>query len=186
MDNRELSQIHFNGLKSGNNKIIREIYETYFPPVKKWIQSNNGTEDDALDTFQNVLIDILTEKEKVDRNFGGLIFQMCRYRWIDELRKRKRRPVVSIDDRIRLKENDSIGLEEIESNAIRFSIADKAFNALSDMCKKILNLIKEGSPADEIVNKLNLNNKNTLYRRKHACIERWTKLVSEDPNYKQL
>lgn len=170
----------FDGLKSGDAAIIRDIYSSLLPKVKAWIVKNGGTSIVADDIFQDVLETILLKIERVDKSFEGLVMQIAKYKWYDKIRKSKKE--VRTEDSLRLIHSDldiESNIIKAEESYIRYKLMDTTFNKLSDLCQKLLQKIKTGLSADQICGELNFNNKNTLYRRKAACIQRWSTLISE-------
>ena len=171
--------------RSDNFALLEEIYTNHTPQVTRWILNNSGTLADAKDIFQETLISII--KKAYDPDFlltypiGGLIFQIAKNKWTDELRKKKIGKKVRkvIDERLNSESNDfSMLLEEIEQDEINQKRLDQSFAKLSDHCKQLLKLISEGVKPKDIVNSMNMNSINTVYRRKNACIQRWKELFN--------
>jgi len=177
----------FEGLKSGDRKSVNQLYTQFFPSVRKWISRNSGGEDDAYDVFQECLETMLLKIDKLDYNLGGLIMRICQRKWYDQLRKKSRGDRVRNDENLRQEDE---GIEERitkhEEDYLRHKILDDAFKKLSELCQQLLELIKQGVSTEEILSELNFNKANTLYRRKAACMQRWTELVKEDPRYPNI
>jgi hypothetical protein len=55
----------------------------------------------------------------------------------------------------------------------------KTFEQLSELCRRLLALLSDGTPPLEAAEMLQMNGVNTLYRRKNACTERWRVLYLE-------
>jgi DNA-directed RNA polymerase specialized sigma24 family protein len=51
-------QRYITALVENDQRLIAEIYQRYAGKVKGMILTNNGSEDDAADVFQEALIDI--------------------------------------------------------------------------------------------------------------------------------
>jgi len=60
---------------------------------------------------------------------------------------------------------------------------EKYFTQLSDTCQQLLSLLKQGLKVEAIVKTLAFSNANTLYRRKAACMQRWSTLIKNDQEY---
>ena len=177
----------FEGLKSGDKESIELIYQTIFPKVRAWLLSNSGSPDDAYDLFQDCLETILLKIEHIDRSLEGLIMQMAKYKWIDKIRKKRTQEKVR--NELIIRHNDETSMYPYiseEEEFLKHKVIEKAFNQLSELCRNILTMIKAGKNAQSIVTKLSLSSPNTLYRRKAACIERWSILIKNDPDYKQI
>ncbi len=176
---------YFEALRKGDYRLLDELYEKNSPQVKRWILNNSGTIEDAKDIFQETIISII--KKAYDPDFqltypiGGLIFQISKNKWTDELRKKKTRQKVRkaltqrLDDR---EEEFTLYLERIEQNELNQRKLDVSFEMLSDHCQRLLKLFAEGAKPKEIVDLLKMNNVNTVYRRKNACLQRWKELYN--------
>lgn len=171
------------GLKSGDNNIIKEIYESNLPTVTSWIKKNNGSEDDALDIFQEGIESIITKifqakiPEKI--NFNAYLFTICKNKWYDNLKEKKR------DERVRDEEleryvneyQDEQVFVGNDNKAQMKLMLDETFANLSPKCRQVLSLLESGLSPAEVAQQLNMSSANTVYRRKFACYESWKKLV---------
>ncbi len=175
----------FDGLKQGQPEKIREIYKTILPRVIAWIVKNGGRKEQAEDIFQEVLETILLKIDKLDSTFDGLVLQIAKFKWYNYKRKSKRE--VRNDDQELLIIEKGFEASYIEKEVAyqKHKLFEKSFLQLSSLCQELLGLIRKGKKAEEIQETLAFNTKNTLYRRKAACIKRWSTLLKEDPAYKQ-
>jgi len=173
----------FEGLKHGDRKAINEIYKNISPKVIYWVKNNSGSEEDGYDIFQESLEIILLKIESLNSSLGGLIMRIAQRKWIDKLRKNKV-SIISADNSL------SENIQAYEDQAVveheKHKLMDHTFSKLSALCQKIIIALKKGSTVDEIVRTLEMSSANTLYRRKSACIERWSILIKEQNSYKEL
>ncbi|MBT8231381.1 MAG: sigma-70 family RNA polymerase sigma factor [Saprospiraceae bacterium] len=181
MEDKEL----LTGLKAGDRKTLDYIYKNILPKVKYWILQNKGSVEDAYDIFQEVIETTLLNINHVHTSFSGMIMQMAKNKWIDGRRKKKTREKVRDglqhrQDYDRSAENEFI---EKEKEYLKFKLLENSFKQLSDVCQKVMSMVKAGKKVEEIVTALAFKSANTMYRRKAACIERWSKLIKEDKNY---
>jgi len=172
----------FMGLKNGDMKIIKAIYQSMLPRVTAMILKNRGDHDDAQDIFQETLEIILIKIEKVDSSFAGLLMRIAKNRWIDKLRKRKKMEIVSLND----DSNQAADIQATDLNKEydKFQLMEKTFSQLGELCQNLLTLIKAGKSTGDIVAQLEFNSPNTMYRRKTACIQKWSELVKQNSTYK--
>ena len=173
------------GLKNGDTNVIEKIYDLSFPKVRSLILKNSGDEADAHDVFQEALELILLKIDTFHTNFEGMLILICKRKWIDRLRKRKATEKVRNDVSLRydIEEDVEKSLIQKEKAFLRTQILDKTFLQLSETCQKLMTLIKQGIKVNEIVNQMAFSSANTLYRRKAACMERWSKIVKEHKDY---
>ena len=175
-----------NGLKQGNRNTLTFIYKEIFPKVKYWIIQNGGQEDDAYDIFQEVMESILLNVNEVYRSFSGMVIHIAKNKWIDKVRKNKTQDKVRNTNIPRPQYSEDVEKELIskEKEYIKFKLLEDTFQQLSDTCQRVMSLVREGKKANEIANLLSFKSVNTLYRRKAACVERWSLLIKEHSNYK--
>ena len=174
----------YKGLKNGDRHAITQIYDRLLPRVSDWITSNNGSESDAHDIFQETLESILLKVDNVHSSFEGMVIKISKNKWIDRLRKKK--IVVKSHDEHHLREEENINFENIDTAYNKYRLMEKHFSTLSEVCQKVMQMVKQGIAVAQIVQELSFSNANSLYRRKAACIERWSQLIKADPLYNTL
>lgn len=174
------------GLKNGDRAVLTYIYKEVFPKVNNWILQNSGQKDDAYDIFQEVLESVLLNVNEVYKSFDGMIMHMAKNKWIDRVRKNKTQSKVreAVSDRHSYSEDVENEYIVHEREYIKFKLLENSFAKLSETCQQLMTLIREGKKVGEIVELLAFKSANTLYRRKAACVERWSVLIKEDNNYK--
>ena len=175
-------------LKSGDREVIRSLYANLLPRVKKYVLTNSGNEDDAMDVFQESLETILLKVDDVHTSFEGMVIQICKNKWIDRLRK-------ASGDRVRNASAkrlmvDTVNQEDAyigkELEYLRFRIMEDTFAKLSEKCQQMLAMIQAGKSVNEIVAVMAFSSPNTMYRRKSACIQRWSELIRSSEQYNSL
>jgi len=176
---------YIEAFRKGDYRLLDELYQKNTPQVKRWILNNSGNIEDAKDIFQETIISII--KKAYDPDFqltypiGGLIFQIAKNKWTDELRKKKTKNKVRKVLTQRLEDREeafTLYLERIERDEHLQRKLDASFVKLSDRCQRLLKLFAEGAKPKEIVDILKMNNVNTVYRRKNACLQRWKELYN--------
>ncbi len=183
--NQHEDHIYIEALRKGDNRLLEEIYQKFSIQVKNWVVNNSGSSADARDVFQEAILALYNKA--CDPTFiltcplGGLLFQICKNKWIDQIRKKKKASEVRVLEKERYEEKQEIvsELEAIEEEEIRQSKLEKAFAQLSELCQKLLKLYSDGVKAETIRLQLEMENINTLYRRKNACTERWRTLFQQ-------
>lgn len=169
-------------LKQGDQKLLSELYSKHTPQVISWVRSNNGTIDDAKDVFQEAVIALYNKALDPDfvlsHPIGGLIFQICKNKWIDQIRKKNKESEVRTyeEQRYNNESPEAPLIELVEQEELRQTKLNATFNQLSELCQKLLRLISEGIKSPQIAQQLQMSNANTVYRRKNACVERWRNL----------
>ena len=170
----------FNGLKSGDRRVIQNIYGRLLPSVQRYIKSNSGSIEDAHDIFQETLETILLKIDQCPTNFKGLVMTIAKRRWIDRLRRIGKETTIAEEISKQTVEG------EVTNSYDKFKLMEIAFAQLSELCQKLIEGIKRDLNVEQLVQELNFNNANTLYRRKAACVERWSILVRQQKEFKEL
>ena len=184
--NLDKDQQYLQGLKKGDRQTIENLYVQFSRQIQLLIEKNNGDAEDAKDIFQEGLMAIYDLANKKDFQltcpFGALLYRICRNKWIDKIREKNKRQEVRLSEDLRSigeETKDVLTLaEEAQQQSRLQAQRQTAFLQLSDLCQQLLNFVKKGVPAKDIVEQLELNNINTYYRRKNACMGRWKSLVA--------
>jgi len=175
------------GLKNGDRRVVNKIYENFFPNVRHWVVQNKGTEQDAFDLFHDSLETILLKIDNVHSSFGALLLQIVKFKWYDRLKRNK----VDHKAKAALKlqneqSNETNHFEEVEMEYLKHQLLDETFKLISATCQELLRLIRTGKRVEDIVELMKFKSSNTLYRRKSACIEKWSTLVKSHNRYNEL
>ena len=178
---------YIEALRQNDPRGIRKIYDLYSSQAIRWVTNNNGTTDDAKDVFQEALI-VLYEKAS-DPAFvltcplGALLHVLWSRKWIDRIRSKNKESVVrkSEERRYDLEVADDVLVvaEDALAQTKEQERLSKAFEQLSELCRRMLSMLCEGAEAKAVVLELELNSVDTLYRRKNACTQRWRNLFLE-------
>ncbi len=178
------------GFRKGNRHRIQEIYDRFLGQLKGWMKNNQGTIKDAEDVFQYsmMVLTISAGKEGFCLNcpLGAFLFVIWKHHWRDRLRGRLKLQELQFTILAQYEQDIHLAeplAERAHSEAICFQLLDKTFLELSATCRQLLELDKQSKPVEEIAQTLNMSNRNTVYRRKFACIERWRSLIHREPDF---
>ncbi|MEM7106263.1 MAG: sigma-70 family RNA polymerase sigma factor [Bacteroidota bacterium] len=174
------------GIALGDPEVMGYLYQAYFPRIERFITSNSGDIDDAMDIFQDAVM-VVYQKFKnpeasLTSSFFTFLYAVCRNLWLKELKKRKDKGVTTSLESV------SIGVEEIESaifNRDKISLFRSKFTKLGQGCQDILKLFFDGKSMKEIASIMNISEKYAR-KRKFQCKEKLTALVKADPLYNEL
>ena len=176
-------------LREGDDKILKEVYQRFLPLAIHWITNNSGTAEEARDLFADALMAIYdkvntTANFELPCAFDKYLMGVIRYKWFDELKRKKRETEVRNQEVNRYDNEREENIEQLliatQQNHARQEKLNRTFLMLSALCQELLSLYKQGHPPAVIAKKLNLNKVDTYYRRKNACIGRWRILIIED------
>jgi len=176
---------YINALQNSDNQGISKIYQDFSNGISNWVIQNSGTIQDAEDIFNEAIIVIFERVKRTDfelkYSFEKWLFGICRNKWMNHLKKNKRDKEVINDLKggLSIESDMQSQIEEMEEKNQRQQNLDIAFEQLSDLCKQLLLLAKEGKSAIEITAKLKMNKTSTVHHRKSECIKRWRTLFKK-------
>lgn len=167
MKNSKIIELLTNGK---HERAFAYLYKS-FPKVEKYILSNSGTKDEALDVFQEGLI-LLYRKINTHEieNPEAFVVQTCHYLWSNELRKKK----------IRINTSNTIenivfdeDLEPLIEKEKQLKKLEYIVSSLGEKCKSIFDLFYyKMLDMTSIAKKLGYKNVQTAKVQKYKCMER--------------
>jgi RNA polymerase sigma factor (sigma-70 family) len=185
MDNLEEEQYLLENFIKADNKIIVHLYKSYLPCVTKYILNNGGIEEDARDVFQEALIVLYKQIKSKDISLTAslktYIFSICRYRWLNNLRKNKR--IESFNKEMELIDLNSDIIFQMEK-AERYRLLQVHLSKLSPTDQKILNLYFQKKSTEEIADLLGLS-KLYVKKQKYLSKRKLIKSIQSDLSYKE-
>ena len=82
------------GLKNNNGTLIRLLYKKFFGIILKFVVTNNGTEQDAKDVYQNSILVLYNNCKKPEFQLNcqlqTYIFSVAKRLWLKQIGKDKR------------------------------------------------------------------------------------------------
>jgi len=176
---------YLEGIKKSDNKILQEIYQSNFIPVKNYIVNNSGNESDAKDVFQEVLIAFFRrlQKEDIEINvtFGTYLFSACKMTWFKKL---KRTPSTDSIEDLQIADNPQI--EEELLGERKSSLFQKTMNKLGEDCKKVLQYHFAKKSFKEIADLMEYTGEEYARRKKYLCKKGLMNKIKKDPQFKEL
>lgn len=188
MSNLERDNHRLQLLRSGDRIEMKRLYNELLPRVSNYIKNNRGTTSEALDVFHQSLETLIVGRQTLRSSLDGLILQMCKNKWID-IQRKKQRDKVRNDELQRHFSNESNVAQDaqaLEAEHLQFQLMEQTFGQLSEKCQTLLEAIKRNSPTDVIVKEMGFSSANTMYRRKWACLDRWSTLIKQMPSFRKL
>lgn len=158
-----------------------------FPRVKAYVLKNSGTEDDALDIFQESMVVLCrqVQSSKFDASYevAGFVFTVCRNLWINKTKKDKRHVTFETKHE---KTDDYDFTDDImtkQKEKVLKDIADK----LGEKCFKLLQYsIFHDMKSDEIVERMGFATVNAVKTQKYKCKQKLYTLLNENKNYREV
>jgi RNA polymerase sigma factor (sigma-70 family) len=158
-------------IAKGESKAFREIYVDYFGMVRYLIINNSGTEDEAKDIFQEVMV-LLYEKVnegnfELSSSLKTWIYAVCRNKWLKQLGKKKKNYRFTDFEQF-----DAVD-EAVEENNSMHETLRNSMSRLGVGCRKILLLFYYFKKSmEEIATELNYTNADNAKAQKYKCIQK--------------
>lgn len=140
--------------------------------MTKLVMSNNGTEEEAKDIYQDALIvfwqKATSNKLVLTSKISTYLYSICLNLWRKELDRKKR---------LSNEEKDSVEYQDMERKEKEKIITD-CINQLGETCKKVLMYYYfDKMSMQEIAVKLGFANTNTAKTKKYKCKKKLDDLV---------
>lgn len=164
---------------------VRYIYREYFEALKKYICQNSGSEEDAQDVFQEVVVAFVSmvqqDKFRGESGVKTFLYSLNRNIWLNELKKRTRaekRDIQFETEKESLSMDVSHHIAQNEMQKQTYTILDR----LGDTCKKILlAYYYDNLSMKEILSRLDYENEQVVRNKKSKCLKQLEQLLFENP-----
>lgn len=177
-------------LQKNDSVLIEEIYSRYAKRITQMVLKNSGTETDAADLFQNVLMELhrkaIKQQFTLTSPFEPFLYMVCHNRWLNELEKRKgKRVTLSGDEGFNVSEDVFENYETFKVNEKRKSLLEEKLAELGEGCRDLLSLSWSGKPLQEVAVTLNFTYA-YVRKRKTECMSKLIRLVKDAPGFSAL
>jgi RNA polymerase sigma factor (sigma-70 family) len=183
MDNQNLIQ----GILRQDSKTYQWIYNSWYISVKMYVKKNSGYENDAQDLFQNALLDlylnIKTGKYKDERPMKSYFMMICQYKWLNHLRKNKRKKTVELQTQD-LEAEDY--MEAILFKEELLNLLEQYLAKMTDSCKAMLNAYYFEKKSLAIIAEKNNWTLNFAKKKNYQCRQKLKQVISDDNDYKKM
>lgn len=172
------------GLADGSDDALTHLYRRYFPMVLHFVTSNSGSEDDAKDIYQEVLI-VLYEKVRsgsleLHCQLKTYVYSVGRRLWLKQLAQRSRFMVRDVDTPA----SDESAIEQInedltdhEERDRQFDLMADSLNRLGEPCRTLLDdFYIQHLSMQEITEKFGYTNTDNAKTQKYKCLMRLKRL----------
>jgi RNA polymerase sigma factor (sigma-70 family) len=184
LNNKEI----LDGIIRNDLSIIKFLNNTFKPVVSKWIQKNNGTQDDANDMFQEAFLILFrklnAEGDKLDLScsFSTYFFSICKHLWFQELRSRAKYHSKGIEEFCNRLTSDSYD----ENEDLKFKIYLRQLNRLESKCRELLLLHCKKKSLIEIKQIMGFKNAQAVADKKKNCRKKLISNLLNCKEYKEL
>jgi RNA polymerase sigma factor (sigma-70 family) len=180
-------------LKKGADmdRAIRSLYEQHFESLSRYIVQNSGTEQDAEDVFQEVIVLFIRlvqeNKFKGESSVKTFLYALNRNIWLNELKRKNRQARREEKFEERMGSTDP-SLQHLVEDRERHQLIMRTMDALGENCKKILLLYYyENRSMREIVEHMHYDNEQVVRNKKYKCLKKLEAMLKVKPElFRQL
>ena len=184
-DQRILAGIFSNDL----NAIIHQLYKQYSGVVIAYIITNQGSQQDGEDVFQEALIAFInlvkSGKFRGEASLQTTFVSISRNIWLNEQKKRK-----SLDTRGKLFENARQQEADPASQLLQREVSEQFLELmarLGESCKSLLTMVYyENLSYKEILERTHFESEQVIRNKKYKCMKELTDLIKDNPTLKNF
>jgi RNA polymerase sigma factor (sigma-70 family) len=164
------------------DEAIRQLYRMQFGIAKAYIKQNNGSEEDAEDIFQEVILSFieLVKKDKFrgDSSITTFLYAITRNTWLNELKKRGRSKLRDLTFE-KAKDNTEMDVSHYIVNRELKAQLMEVVDSLGETCKKILLAFYYDNLAiKDILQTLDYENEQVVRNKKYKCLKQLELLIA--------
>jgi RNA polymerase sigma factor (sigma-70 family) len=176
------------GIIRGDNEVMKYIYQENFKKIKFLVTTNNGSETEAEDIFQETLV-ILYRKLRetnyqITCSLNTFIYAVARTVWLKELSARKIKTEIFDTQDSYLSDMPDI-LQLIEKNE-RLKLFREKFEELSGDCKKVLKMFLNNLSIKDITRIMGYSSEQHTKNRQYRCKKSLIEKIKSSKQYKEL
>ncbi|MBA7686301.1 hypothetical protein ES703_94744 [subsurface metagenome] len=170
-----------------NDQVLNNLYTNVFPKIKTYICSNAGTEDDALDIFQDAIV-ILCKQIKLGRydtkyEIAAFLYSVSRNLWINKVKKDQRQ--TSFPENFEEKENYDFTDDIITDQKAK--TLKEVIRELGEKCFKLLQYaLYQNISNKEICRLMGFATVNAVKTQKYKCKQKLIKMIELNPSYREI
>ncbi len=178
---------YLDGLKLGNDAVIRSIYKKNYPAILRMVLNNNGTEPEAKDIFQESVIvlyqNALKEEFSLRCSLQTYLYSVAHKLWLKQLLKTRNLYRLNPEN-----ENQEKNILDVSQDMDfhfkqeeNFEKLRESQNMLGEPCKSLLeDFYIAHLGMTEIADRYGYSNADTAKNQKYKCLQRLKKIFFMD------
>lgn len=156
----------------GDESALEVVYQKYYRMMVRLVTSNNGTEQEAKDVYQEAVVvfwqKAISGNLVLTSKMSTYIYSICLNLWRKELDRKSRHSS---------EEKDTKQFQEQEK-VERAKIIHECIDQLDDTCKKVLSYYYfDGMSMKEITEKIGFANTDTTKTKKYKCKKKLDEII---------
>ena len=178
------------GLRANSNEVLTALYKKYYTIVLKLIVSNNGSQVEAQDVYQETIIVVFENVKKPEFELNcqlqTYIYSIAKRIWLKQLKKNGKTFLFKENEENELADvsNDLNDHFKKEDDILKMN---KSMQLLGEPCNTIINdfyILKLSM--DKIAEKFGYTNSDNAKTQKYKCLQRLKKYFFEKQTLQEL
>jgi RNA polymerase sigma factor (sigma-70 family) len=163
---------------------LKFLYRENFQVLSRYVLGNNGSEQDAEDIFQEVIVAFINllkaGKFRGESSIRTFLFSLNKHLWLNELKRRGRALLREEKYEKSMNREDQTADLAMELEQTRGELM-KTLDLLGENCKKVLLLFYfENKSMKEMLELLPYENEQVVRNKKSKCMKKLEALVKEN------
>ena len=159
-------------ISHGDERVLDHLYKKYYRMMTRIVLSNNGSEEEAKDVYQEALLAFWQKAVKgelvLTSKISTYLYSICLNQWRKELDRKSRLSSEEVDGE----------LHQQHDAKERLRIVLECIEELGDVCKKVLTYYYfDGMNMQEIAKKMKFANTDTAKTKKYKCKKKLDALI---------
>lgn len=167
------------------DRAVRFLYRQYYDVLSIYTRQNSGTEQDAEDVFQEVVVTFIElvnqDKFRGESSIKTFLYSLNRHIWLNELKKRNRMQQRNLKfEKLREQSEPDVGTY-IAGREARAQIM-QVIEQLGEACKQVLTAFYyQDLSVKEMLEFLPYENEQVVRNKKYKCLKKLEEMLHEDP-----
>ena len=170
---------YLQGLRTGNNEVLRALYKKYYNIVLKLVVNNSGTSEAAKDVYQETIIVLYENAKKphfeLNCQLQTFIYSVAKRLWLKQLIKNGHTFLMKEDGEAELADvsEDMAHHEQKEQD---FEKVNQSLSQLGEPCTTLIaDFYIHKMSMDAIAEKFGYTNADNAKNQKYKCLQRLKK-----------
>ena len=177
---------YIEGLRLSDNAVIKGIYKKFYPAIMRMVLSNNGTEQEAKDVFQESILVLYHHVQKqhfiLSCALQTYLYSVAKRLWLKQLNKKS--STLKLDERFYEGEDIADVENEVEVYEVREQNLDRMHESIASLGEPCKTLLEDFYIArlgmDELAEKFGYTNADNAKNQKYKCLQRLKKIFFID------
>ncbi len=167
------------------DKAVRFLYRQYFDVLSIYTMQNSGSEQDAEDVFQEVVVSFIElvnqNKFRGESSIKTFLYSLNRHIWLNELKKRNRMQARNLKFEKAKGQAEADVSAHIVDREARGQVM-KVIDQLGDACKQVLMAFYyQELSVKEMLEFLPYENEQVVRNKKYKCLKKLEEMLHADP-----